>query len=173
MHRVGLFGYSYQGAAVALVLDAIAGLRDRGLDVALLLLGAPGRGSSVAEMWLQAARARDVAHALCFSGTLGAQELSNALAGCEILLFADASGPSSRKGTLAASLASGRPVIAIDGPRRWSELIDADAAHVVAPTAHALAEAIHALLADEDLREASRCARSRIRRSEDGRRAHR
>ncbi|MFI5003963.1 MAG: glycosyltransferase family 4 protein [Solirubrobacterales bacterium] len=150
---VGLFGYSYQGAAVSLVLDAIARVRDRGLDVQLVLLGAPGRGSSAAEMWLQAAGDRDLAHALSCSGTLAAQELSNALAGCEILLFADASGPSSRKGTLAASLASGRPVVAIDGPRRWLELIEADAAQVVAPTSHALAEAIHALLGDGDLRQ--------------------
>jgi glycosyltransferase involved in cell wall biosynthesis len=150
---VGLFGYSFQGAAVSLVLAAVALLRDRGIDVQLMLLGAPGRPSAAADMWLQAARARDIEHALPFSGTLSAQDLSNALASCEVLLFADASGPSSRKGTLAASLASGRPVVAVDGSRRWLELIQADAARVVQPTPRALADAIHALLADRDQRE--------------------
>ncbi|MGH2855694.1 MAG: glycosyltransferase, partial [Solirubrobacteraceae bacterium] len=151
---VGLFGYSYQGAAVALVLDAVRRVRDRGRDVRLALLGAPGHPSAAAQTWLDAARAHGVEQALSFSGTLAAQDLSNALAACEILLFVDASGPSSRKGTLAGSLASGRPVIAIDGPRRWSELIRREAAAVVPPTSRALAEAIAALLADEHARAA-------------------
>lgn len=151
---IGLFGYSFQGAAASLVLGAVALSRDRGLPVRLMLLGAPGRPSAAADMWLQGARARNVEHALSFSGTLPLQELANALAACEMLLFADASGPSSRKGTLAASLASGRPVIAIDGPRRWAELMEARAAHVVQPTSPALADAILALLRDEPLREA-------------------
>jgi glycosyltransferase involved in cell wall biosynthesis len=85
---------------------------------------------------------------------LPAQALSNALAECDVLLFADTTGPSSRKGTLAGSLASGRPLVAIDGRRTWSELIRCEAAEVVAPTSQAFAEAIAALLADEDAREA-------------------
>jgi len=150
---VGLFGYSFEGAAVSLVLGALALLRDRGLDVELALLGAPGRPSAAADVWLDGARASGVEHALSFSGTLAPEDLSNALASCEVLLFADASGPSSRKGTLAASLASGRPVIAVDGPRRWAELVEAEAARVVAPAPSALADAVHALLADSDQRD--------------------
>jgi glycosyltransferase involved in cell wall biosynthesis len=151
---VGLFGYSYQGAAVALVLDAVQLLNERGLPVELLLLGAPGRSSPAAEIWLRAARARDLAGALSFTGTRAPQDLSDTLAECEVLLFADASGPSSRKGTLAASLASGSPVVAIDGPRRWPELVRGEAAQVVQPTAPALAHAIGALLADAPERDA-------------------
>lgn len=71
------------------------------------------------------------------------------LAACDVLLFADIAGPSSRKTTLAASLASGRPVIAIDGPACWSELIQYEAAQVVQPTSPALADAIGAILGDE------------------------
>jgi glycosyltransferase involved in cell wall biosynthesis len=71
-----------------------------------------------------------------------------------VLLFADASGPSSRKGTLAASLASGSPVVAVDGVRRWPELIQSEAVQIAAPASHALADAIGALLADEGLRKA-------------------
>ncbi len=89
-----------------------------------------------------------------FSDTLPAQDLSDALAACDLLLFADTAGPSSRKGTLAASLASGRPVLAIDGPRRWLELVWAEAASVVEPTAPALADAMEELLGDRAAREA-------------------
>lgn len=151
---VGLFGYSYEGAAVSLVLDALRLLEEQGVDAELVLLGAPGRPSPAADMWLAQARERGVERALSFSGSLPAQELSNALAQCDVLLFVGAYGPSSRKGTLAGSLASGRPLVALDGPRRWSELTQAEAACVVKPTAEALADGIRALLADEGLREA-------------------
>ena len=151
---LGLFGYSYQGAALSLVLDALVLLARRGVAPRLVLLGAPGRTSPVAGAWLREARARGIEHALEFSDTLPAQALSNALAACDLLLFADAAGPSSRKGTLAASLASGRPVLAIDGPRRWLELVWAEAAAVVEPAAPALADAIQGLLGDDAAREA-------------------
>jgi glycosyltransferase involved in cell wall biosynthesis len=149
---IGLFGYSYEGAALSLVLDAIRLLKARGVDVRLRLLGAPGAASSPGEAWLAAARERGLQSALSFSGALPAQALSNALADCDLLLFPDAAGPSSRKGTLAASLASGRPVVALDGRNRWGKLIDAEAACVVQPTPDALAAAIGSL-AEEDRRE--------------------
>jgi glycosyltransferase involved in cell wall biosynthesis len=151
---VGLFGYSYEGAAVSLVLDALALLVAQGVEVQLVLLGAPGRSSAAAREWLARASERGVERALSFSGSLPAQELSNALAECDVLLFVGAHGPSSRKGTLAGSLASGRPVVALDGPRRWSELTQAEAVYVVKPSPAALAEGVRALLADEGLREA-------------------
>jgi glycosyltransferase involved in cell wall biosynthesis len=150
---VGLFGYSYEGAALSLVLDALALLNARGVHVQLRLLGAPGRGAPAGQAWLAAARARGLEHVLSFSEALPAQALSNALAACDLLLFADAAGPSSRKGTLAASLASGRPVVALDGPNSWGRLIDADAARVVAPTPEALAQAIGTLCAAPQQRE--------------------
>jgi glycosyltransferase involved in cell wall biosynthesis len=151
---VGLFGYASEVTPVSLVLDALRLIRDRGVEVQLVLLGAPGRSSPAAERWLAAAAARDLAGTLSFSGVLGAQELSDALAACDVLLFADASGPSSRKTTLAGSLASGRPVLAIDGPLRWSELVQSEAAVVVAPRPDALADALAALLGDEAARDA-------------------
>lgn len=151
---IGCFGYSYEPRAISLVIDAMALLEDRGIVAQLLLLGAPGRSSPVAAAWLDAARARRLEHAPAFTERLPAQELSDALAGCDVLLFADPAGPMSRKTTLAASLASGSPVVALDGPRRWPELTQADAARVVAPTAASLAEAVAGLLEDEHLRVA-------------------
>lgn len=151
---IGLFGYAYQSAAVALVLDALRLLVDRGLDVQLRLLGAPGGASDAGRAWQQAAERRGLEDRLSFTGILPAQQLSDALADCEVLLFADSPGPTSRKGTLAGSLASGRPVVATDGPRTWHELTRAEAARVVAATPVALEQAVAALLADESLREA-------------------
>jgi glycosyltransferase involved in cell wall biosynthesis len=151
---VGLFGYAYDEAATPLVLDALRRLVDERGETRLLLLGAPGGESPAALRWRAAAETRGLADALLFSGTLSARELSNALASCEVLLFVASAGPSSRKGTLAAALASGRPVVAVDGPNRWEELARSDAALIVKPSAEALAEAVGGLLADEVEREA-------------------
>jgi Glycosyl transferases group 1 len=151
---IGLFGYAYQGAEVLLLLDALALLRRHGLDFRLLLLGAPGRSSAVAEQWLEAARGRGIEELVSFLGPLPAQQLSDELAACDVLVSCARLGPSSRKGTLAGALASGAPVLAIDGPRRWSELLDAGALEVVAPTPEALADGLSALLADESRRAA-------------------
>ncbi len=151
---VGLFGYSAEGAAVELTLDALRLLADRGVPVELSLLGAPGRDSSAGEMWLLAARTRGVEDALTFSGVVAPQALSDALAACDVLLFAETAGPTTRKTTLAASLAAGRPLVAIDGPSAWLELARAHAARIVPPAAPALADALQELLADPALREA-------------------
>jgi glycosyltransferase involved in cell wall biosynthesis len=151
---LGIFGYSYESAARTLVLDALRELRERGVAARLTLLGAPGAASAAGEAWSAAARERGVAEQLSFSGSLPAQELSDALAGCDALVFADASGPSSRKTTLAASLASGAPLVAIDGPRAWRALAREHAAEVVRPTPAALADALADLLGDRAERAA-------------------
>ena len=92
--------------------------------------------------------------AIEFSGRLPAQELSDELARCAVLLCAASPGPTSRKGTLAGSLASGRPVVAIDGHLTWGELREQDAARVVPADAGALAAELTRLLGDRAEREA-------------------
>lgn len=151
--RIGLFGYAYEGAAMALVLDTLALLRAQRPEARLMLLGAPGAASPAAEVWRAAAEERGVAEALSFSGVLPAQELSDALAGCDVLLHPEPSGPTSRKGTLAGSLASGTAVLALDGPRSWSDLLEARAVAVADPNPAALAAALDQLLADDAARE--------------------
>jgi glycosyltransferase involved in cell wall biosynthesis len=146
---IGLFGFAFPDASAAIVLDALSLLHRRGIQARLLLLGAPGPASEAGEAWLQAARERELDSLLSFTGRLPAQELSDALARCDVLLSASLAGASSRKGTLAASLASGRPVLAVDGPRSWSELREHEALTLVAPAASALADALAATLADE------------------------
>lgn len=149
---IGLFGFAYGEATATLVAEALRRLQDRGLAGQLLLLGAPG-SPSTAESWRRAAGAAGLAREPAFSGTLPPQQLSDALSACEVLLFVDPIGPNSRKTTLAASLASGRPVLALDGPRRFGELVAAQAAEIVRPDAGALADALARLLTDGVLRE--------------------
>ncbi len=151
---IGLFGYSYEGASLSLVLDAFDLLRERGVPAQLRLLGAPGSSSDPGRAWLVAARARGLESLISFSERLPAQEMSDALAACDVLLFPDAAGPSSRKGSLAGALASGSAVVALDGPNTWQRLLDAQAACVVAPTPAGLAQAIGDLLGDEQARAA-------------------
>jgi glycosyltransferase involved in cell wall biosynthesis len=151
---IGMFGYSYEGAAQSLVLDALGLLRDRGVDAQLRLLGAPGRASQAGREWLAAAQRRGLQSALWFSEPLPAQELSDALAACDVLLFPDAAGPSSRKGSLAGALASGRPIVALQGVNTWAKLVGAQAASVVQPTPAAVAQALGQLLGDDERREA-------------------
>lgn len=150
---IGLFGYAYPQPSVSLIVDALRRLQEGGTDARLQLLGAPGRSSPAGEMWLAAAREAGLTHAPSFSGMLRAQQLSDALGACDLLLFADPIGPNSRKTTLAASLASGRPVVAVDGPRRFGELVDARAAEIVEPRSQAIAETLVALLGDDSRRE--------------------
>jgi glycosyltransferase involved in cell wall biosynthesis len=158
---IGLFGYAYvTPTTIEIVLDSLGELWRRGVRPRLTLLGSPGRSSSAGATWLAAARSRDLAEGLSFSGVLPGQELSDALASCDVLLFADTAGPTSRKGSLAASLASGRPVLAIDGPQSWRELVHAHAVRIVEPTSAALADGIASLLLDEGAR-ASLGARGR------------
>jgi glycosyltransferase involved in cell wall biosynthesis len=149
---IGLFAYSHTELIAPMVLDAIGLLRDQGVQVQLTLVGAPGRSSPVAIEWLRAARARGASQHVSFTDVLPAQACSDALASCDVLLFVDPSGPTSRRGSLAASLASGTPVVAIDGPDCWQALKRAAAARVVPPSAPALADALHTLLADESER---------------------
>jgi glycosyltransferase involved in cell wall biosynthesis len=148
---IALFGYSYGSATVRLVLDAIALIRRRGTNAELHLLGAPGPSSSTGREWVCAARERGMSDVLSFSGILSAQALADRLAACDVLVFADPVGPTSRKGTLAAALCSGRPVVAVAGSQTWPTLVEQDAVTVVAPSAARIAEVLSAFLGDTEL----------------------
>jgi glycosyltransferase involved in cell wall biosynthesis len=151
---LGLFGYSHDGSDPGLVLDALQTLREGGIPVRLLLLGAPGGDSIAGRRWQSAADARGLTDAVAFTGILAPRALSAALASCEVLLFADSAGPTSRKTTLAAMLASGRPVVALDGPNSWEPLVEARAVLMAEPHAQEIAGAVRRLLRDEQERVA-------------------
>jgi len=150
---IGLFGYGYEGALMELVLDAIRLLADRQEGVRLRLLGGPGPQSEGGERWRVAAAARGLGAAVEFSGVLPAQQLSDELAACQLLLSAVVNGPTPRKGTIAASLASGRPLVAIDGPETWEPFTAERALMLARPEPGDIAEQVGKLLDDEQLRD--------------------
>ncbi len=88
----------------------------------------------------------------------------------DLLLFADPPGPTSRKGTLAGSLASGAPLIALDGPATWPELAaggrGADRAARRPPPWRTRSQS---LARRSGGARRARCARARVRRRRDGR----
>jgi glycosyltransferase involved in cell wall biosynthesis len=150
---LGVFGYTLDGDTVALVVEAVRRVRERGIPLELRLLGAPGAESDVARGWERVAQERALGGALSFSGRMPAQELSDELASADVLLYADRTGPVSRKGTLAGALASGRPLLALEGRRRWEQLERAGAVAIARRDAEALAGSLAQLLSDAGARE--------------------
>jgi glycosyltransferase involved in cell wall biosynthesis len=148
---LGVVGYANDGVNPPLLVEALSRLPSRpGLRV--LLLGAPGPDSPWGERWRRAAQDAGIGELLEFTGVLPPQELSRQLSACDLVVFPDEAGPSSRKGTLAAALAHGRPVVAIDGPEGWPLLIEAGAVHLCTADPAQLATAIDRLHRDVAVR---------------------
>jgi glycosyltransferase involved in cell wall biosynthesis len=150
--RVGVFGFATDAALADEVVAAVAVLRARGLEVRLELIGAPGAANTAADTWRTAA-ARHGFDSLAFTDILKPLELTRALSAVDLVLLADSAGPMSRKTTLAAALALAKPVVAIDGPKRWERLVEAKAVVLTRPTVEALATALERLLRDEAFRK--------------------
>jgi hypothetical protein len=144
---IGMFGYHYDGSG-EFVLQALRALAERAAAPELRMIGSPGPNSRAGRAWISRARELGVESHLTFTGVLDPQALSDALASVELLLFADPPGPTSRKGTLAGSLASGTAVLALDGPATWPDLVRAKALRVVPRDDAALADGIASLLED-------------------------
>ncbi len=142
---IGVFGYGTGDFRADLAAEAVAALDPH---VRVALIGAPGPDSAAAERWRRAFAAAGRGESLELTGVLSAGEAADRIASLDVLLFPDRWGPSSRKGSLAAGLAAGTAVVAIDGPERWDELIDAGGVAIVPPKADAIAARIGALLAD-------------------------
>ena len=150
---IGVFGFGGPAVDVELVASAVAILRARGRRVRLVLIGAPGPNGAAARRWWQALEDRDSLSALRFTGVQAPRELARELAGVDVLVFADRSGPDSRRTTLAAGLALGRAVVAVDGPERWGRAVSERAIIVASPGSQAFAAELERLLDDRSLRE--------------------
>ncbi len=147
---VGQFGYHYDGSG-EFVLQALRRLVDQAPPARapeLRLIGSPGPDSRAGRAWRERAAELGVSEHIAFTGLLEPQPLSDELAAADVLVFPDPPGPSSRKGTLAASLASGTPIVALDGPLTWHELREADALRIVPRDGAALARELAAMLDD-------------------------
>jgi glycosyltransferase involved in cell wall biosynthesis len=143
---IGVFGYGSEDFHADLTARAIAAL-DR--DVRVILLGAPGPGTPAARRWHGAFAAAGRADALELTGILPPDEAARRLGSVEVVLFPDRWGPSSRKGTLAAALAAGAPVVALDGPERSEDLVAAEAVVLALPEPKAIATRVAELLDDD------------------------
>lgn len=149
---IGVFGYGAEGFVPAPVVEAVARLRARGLDPHLVLVGAPAETSRQAAVWRSAAGAAGCADTLRFTGPLEPSEVGAALQALDVLVFPDGGGPAARKTTLAAALACGKPVVALDGPYRWESLVRERAVVVSSPDGESLARDLEMLLVNDDLR---------------------
>jgi Glycosyl transferases group 1 len=150
--EVAVMSFGADDAEAEVVIGAVRRLRDRGVHIRLRLLGQPGTEGRQAQRWRAAAAAVGCGDALSFSGVLAPDELSGQLGGAQVVVFPNAAGPVSGKTTIAAALGHGRPVVAIDGPRRWDRLADEGALLLADPSAADLAERIGHLLSDDDAR---------------------
>ena len=148
--RVGVFGFRRDTVPPRTVLDALAPVLPP--DGRLVLVGAPGPDSAEARAWRDAADGAGLSDRLDFTGVLPAAELSRALHSLDVVLATDPRGPASRSGTLAAALAHGLPVVAVDGPETWRDARAAGAL-TVASVAE-LGDAVARVLSSPEEREA-------------------
>jgi glycosyltransferase involved in cell wall biosynthesis len=143
---VGVLDYAATYARPDVVIGALRQLQHDG-PVTMVLIGSPGPGTPKAARWTDLAAAMGLA-SVTATGILPAEELGHRLAAMDVIVLPNAQGPASRKGTLAAALAHGRPVVSLDGPMRWQRLVDAGAVLVAPAEAAALAEVLHGLRSD-------------------------
>lgn len=151
---VALVGYGSPGASVTVVAEAVARLHLYHHAMTLLLVGAPGPEGSPAARWRRELDARECSAVLKFTGIQPRDRLARALAGADLVVFPDRSGPDSRSGMLSAALAGGKPVLAFDGPETWRPLGSEAAVALVPHNADALAKELLRYASDASLRAA-------------------
>jgi len=92
-----------------------------------------------------------------FTGVVAEGVLGSNLEACDLLVLLDPNGPTSRKTTLAAGLAYGMPIVALDGSERWADLVEREAVVVVPGEPGPLALALGGLLDSADRRRCLGC----------------
>lgn len=144
--RVGVFSFGAEGLAAEVVAEGVAAARRHEPDAHLVLIGSPGADSAAGRRWQRAAEVAGCP--VSFTGLGTEVEVSRALAACQVVVFPDPAGPTSRKTSLAAALSHTRPVVALDGPETWRDLVGARAVELVEPTAAALGRSLTRLFSD-------------------------
>jgi glycosyltransferase involved in cell wall biosynthesis len=157
---LGVVGFASESYLVEPIVEAVSLLPEH-VRAHLVLVGAPGPDSRQARRWIRAAANAGVRSRLELSGVLPASGYEAAIASLDVVLHPDADGPTSRKGTLAAALAAGKPIVAIDGPKTWGRMRAGRAVLLVPPVAADIAAAITSIYEDEESRvEQGRRARA-------------
>ncbi|HET7572559.1 MAG TPA: glycosyltransferase [Gaiellaceae bacterium] len=152
--RIGVFGFRRGTGSVALLVEAVAPLLRSDPDARLVLVGAPGPDGPEAQEWRSRAETAGIAGSLELTGVLAPERLSHELSRLDLVLFPDPVGPTSRRGTLAAVLAHGRPTLAFHGPQTWDALVAEGAVELAPYDREALAAAVVRLAADGGRRAA-------------------
>lgn len=145
LNDIALFGFGAESAMMDVVTEAIAQISS--LMGRLVLVGAPGADSAMGVRWSRRAAASGCP--IRFTGVVSPESLSREMRAAALVVFADGAGPTSRRTTLAAALAQGKAVVALDGPETWDELRVSQAVSLVAPDPTVLAAEISRLLGDE------------------------
>jgi glycosyltransferase involved in cell wall biosynthesis len=149
---IGVVGFGSPGAVVSLVVGASTQLHEQGRQVRVLLLGAPGRDGPAAERWRKAFSEAGQLQLLAFTGIRDPHDLAEELSRVDVVVFADASGPDSRRGMLVAALAAGKAIIAPRGPETWPRLVSEAAVVLVPNEPAALAAELKRFAEDVGLR---------------------
>lgn len=151
---VGVFGYAATRMRADIVMEALRILGSDGMPVSLRLVGAPGSDGAGGQRWRKTAADTGGDTEIVFTGPLEPQDLSRVLATLDVVVFPDDAGPTSRKTTLAAVLAHGCCVVALDGAGAWPALIEEGAVVVAQADPEDLASRLRALLRDGEARRA-------------------
>jgi glycosyltransferase involved in cell wall biosynthesis len=147
---IGVIGFGTENARVELVTKAVARAGEPSCH--LLLIGQPGPASKFGRKWRKAAD--EAGCVIEFTGEVEVQEVSRALSMVAFLVFADKEGPTPRRTTLAAALAYGKAVVAVDGRYTWEEFRSSRSMVLAAPTVASLTSEIRRLRSDAALRSA-------------------
>ena len=146
---VGHFG-TFGRFHMALMPHVVARILDEAQDRSFVLVG---RGGEALRDYIAKERP-ELAARIVATGGLAAEEVSTYLAACDVLVQPYEDGASTRRGSLMAGVALGRPTIANRG-RSTEELWTAERAIQLTDShaPHAFAGAVTKLLADAALRE--------------------
>lgn len=149
--KVGVFGFRQELCSPNMVVPTVAQLLNSGLDIQLIMAGAPGGDSPQADRWRQAAKDAGHPGALSFTGVLRQSQLVQELQTIDVFAFPETDGPNTGKSTLAALLALGKAVVAVDGSRRSDRMVN-EGALELARNPDELASALEMLLRNEAAR---------------------
>ena len=142
----GTFGRYHMG----LMPHVVARLLDEGADRTMLLVG---RGGAALRDLIVAERT-ELGPRIIVTGGLAAEDVADHLAACDVLVQPYEDGASTRRGSLMAGIALGKPTVTNRGRCTedvWAETRALQLTDSAAP--HAIAGAVTKLLADAGLRE--------------------
>lgn len=135
---IGYFGFLNRSKGGLLLVEVLARIAVQLPDVRLLMIGERvGASDPTNYAYLQEVEAAIVAHGLhervTWTGSLPDAEVSAALAACDVLVLPYLDGASTRRGTLMAGLAQGRPLVTTMPVAPLPELTDGDNVLFVPP----------------------------------------